>query len=115
MGKTRMPTSTVEKVRARANEKCERCGSSESLRWSLHHRIPRGMGGSKDPRLNLPSNIIFLCGSGTEGCHGWIESHREEAMTDGMLLHRNDDAAELPVKFWYATVFIDDEGGVQTC
>jgi hypothetical protein len=73
------------------------------------------MGGSRDPRLNEPSNIIYLCGSGTEGCHGWVESHRREAYADGLLLYRNFDPDESPVTLRYGEVFLDDEGGVQTC
>lgn len=113
--KLQMPQRTVNLVKARSGGRCERCGTADSYRWSFHHRIPRGMGGSRDPRLNEPSNIVLLCGSGTEGCHGWIESHRTEAYSDGLLLYRNDDATESEVTLRYGTVFLDDEGGVQTC
>lgn len=73
------------------------------------------MGGSKDPMMSSPANLLLLCGSGTEGCHGWVESHRTEAYESGLLVHRVDDPAETPVTLRYGTVFIDDEGGVQTC
>lgn len=115
MPRMRMPHETVYLVRARAQGRCERCGTADSLRWSFHHRIPRGMGGSKDPRLNLPSNILLLCGSGTEGCHGWVESHRNEAREQGLLLYRDDDASELPAELRYGSVFLDDVGGMQSC
>lgn len=39
--------------------RCYHCGASDQL--SPHHRINRGMGGSKNPQLNAPSNIIALC------------------------------------------------------
>ena len=107
--------STVEKIHERSQRRCERCGTDSSLRYSLHHRKPRGMGGSKDPAINNPSNLIFLCGSGTEGCHGWVESNRSIAYTDGLLVHRVDDPAEIPVVLRYGEVFLDEEGGVQTC
>lgn len=115
MAKLRMPQETVRQVRGRAQGRCEVCGTSDALRWSFHHRIPRGMGGSRDPRLNLPSNIILLCGSGTEGCHGWVESNRTEAYTDGLLVYRIDDPAEVPVLLRYGLVLLDDVGGVQPC
>ena len=115
MPKLKMPLETVRLVKARAQDRCERCGTSDTLRWSFHHRIPRGMGGSRDPRLNLPSNIILLCGSGTEGCHGWVESNRSEALVLGLLLYRNDDADECPVELRYGRVMLDDVGGVQPC
>ena len=115
MAKQRMPASTVNAVKARSQGRCERCGKSESLRWSLHHRKPRGMGGSRDPMINSPANVILLCGSGTEGCHGWVESNRQECYESGLLVHRNDDPSEIPVTLRYGDVYLDDVGGLQTC
>lgn len=115
MSRPRMPAATVEAVHARSQKRCERCGTHSAYRWSLHHRKPRGMGGSRDPMINSPANILFLCGSGTEGCHGWVESNRSEAFTDGLLVYRIDDPSEIPVRLRYGTVFLDDEGGAQTC
>lgn len=65
--------------------RCFRCGK-DSGRFSLHHRLPRRMGGSSDPRVAAISNLILVCGSGVELCHGWIESHRIAATTAGLLL-----------------------------
>lgn len=73
------------------------------------------MGGTKDPAINSPANLILLCGSGTEGCHGWVESNRAESYTLGLLVYRNDDPAEVQVELRYGDVFLDDEGGVQRC
>ena len=110
-----LPRRTVTVVHDRAQRRCERCGTADALRWSLHHRKPRGMGGSKDPMMSSPANILLLCGSGTEGCHGWVESHRTSAYDAGLLLHRNEDPTEFPVTLRYGTVFLDDEGGVYQC
>jgi hypothetical protein len=44
------------------------------------------MGGSAVLDLNLPSNVVTLCGTGTTGCHGWVEAHREQATEQGWLL-----------------------------
>ena len=107
--------STVRKIHERSQKRCERCGTDTSLRWSIHHRKPRGMGGSKDPAINSPANLLFLCGSGTEGCHGWVESNRALAYEDGLLVHRIDDPEEIPVVLRYGEVFLDEEGGVQRC
>jgi 5-methylcytosine-specific restriction protein A len=115
MSKLRMPQATIEKVQARSQGRCERCGTPNSLRWSFHHRIPRGMGGSKDPRLNAPSNIVLLCGSGTEGCHGYVESNRMQSLSEGLLLHRTDDPFESPILLRHGLVMLDDEGGLQSC
>ncbi len=70
----------------RDNGNCARCGITLSGFYSLHHRKPRGMGGTKDPRSDDPRNLIHLCGSGTTGCHGLIESHRAQAYETGWLL-----------------------------
>lgn len=80
---------------------CVRCGHPVSgergIGWSVQHRIPRGMGGSRDPRLNLPSNLIILCGSGTTQDHGWVESNRTAALAYGWSVSRHADPAEIPV------------------
>ena len=110
-----MPQGTVAAVHSRAQVRCERCGTRESEYWSLHHRRPRGMGGSKNPALNAPSNILLLCGSGTTGCHGWVESNRAEAYETGLLLHMWQIARETPVTLWHGTFLLDDDGGVQAC
>jgi hypothetical protein len=73
---------------------CARCGITLSGFYSLHHRKPRGMGGTKDPRSDDPRNLIHLCGSGTTGCHGYVESNRALAYTTGWLL-RSLDALDM--------------------
>ena len=80
--------------------------------WSLHHRRPRRMGGDPRPETNLPANIVSVCGSGTSGCHGWLESRRTEAMHQGLILHADDDPSEHPIATWYGVVLLDDDGGV---
>jgi hypothetical protein len=86
-------------VLQRAMYKCERCGGgATAFGFSVHHRLPRGMGGSKNSELHKPANLITLCGSGVDGCHGWVESNREQARLDGYLLFRIDSASEIPFK-----------------
>lgn len=67
--------------------------------WSIGHRIPRGMGGSRnDPRINLTSNIYTICGSGTTGCHGATEGPlRAMAYREGWLLQRSSNPLSVPV------------------
>lgn len=65
--------------------------------------------------IHSPANLLLLCGSGTEGCHGWVEVNRTVGYADGLLLHRNDDPTKVPVVLHYGTVLLDDEGGAQTC
>jgi hypothetical protein len=61
------------------------------------------MGGTIDSAINDPSNLMAICGSGTTGCHGWLESHREHAYEKGWLVHRWDESAEVPVELKQGT------------
>jgi hypothetical protein len=49
---------------------CELCGKRRSE--SCHHAVPRGKGGD-----DVWENMVALCGSGTTGCHGEVETSRE--------------------------------------
>ena len=91
-------STTRHLVVARAQGCCERCHRyAMSGAHSLHHRRPRGMGGTKTP--DTPANLVLLCGTGTTGCHGWVESHRAVAIAQGWLVPRRDprDPADVPV------------------
>lgn len=90
---------------------CERCGRAPGS--NIHHRRPRGAGGSKDPATNVPSNLLLLCGSGTTGCHGQIESHRAEAKANGWLLEQWQNPLRTPVRIHdRGLVLLDDIGGM---
>lgn len=87
-----IPTKVRELVWTRDGASCARCGISILNRpSSIHHRKPRGMGGTRDPRINDPRNLVRLCGSGVTGCHGRIESNRTAAMEKGWLIRSLDD------------------------
>ena len=85
-------------VLGRNGYKCEKCG--EDFLWgvSVHHRRPRMMGGSKNELLHQPANLIALCGSGTTGCHGWVESHRDKARELGYLIMKVESAQDIPFR-----------------
>lgn len=110
---------TVMLVLERDRWSCVRCGRSvaggqRGRDWSIQHRIPRGMGGSRDIRLNLPSNLVVLCGSGSTKCHGHVESHREIAYAEGFLLYRAQEPTEVPVAASEGWVLLDNEGARRT-
>ncbi len=73
------------------------------------------MGGSRKVHVNAAANLMLLCGSGTTGCHGWVESHRREAVTWGLLVPRPGLPSVTPV-FYRRTewVLLDDNGGVHS-
>lgn len=93
--------------------RCEICGEPlSSTAMSVHHRRPRGMGGTKRADTNYPSNLMAICGTGTSGCHGYVESHREEAYEKGWLVSQNEEPSSVALKsYLYGTVYFDDEGG----
>jgi 5-methylcytosine-specific restriction protein A len=111
----RGPTQqTRELVFERSGGKCEWCGQPPSWGVSVHHRKPRGMGGSRKVHVNAAANLLLLCGSGTTGCHGWTESNRQQAVTFGLLVPRPAFPATTP--FYYRQqrwVLLDDNGGIE--
>ena len=80
------------------------------------------MGGSKNLELHKSANLIALCGSGTTGCHGWVESNRAEARQLGYLIQKVESAELIPLNddagvwcniFNYVTkTRLDTNGGV---
>jgi len=54
------------------------------------------MGGSKNQELHKSANLIVLCGTGTSGCHGWVESNRDKARELGYLITKIESATEIP-------------------
>lgn len=62
--------------------------------WSIHHRLPQGMGGTSLPWWKDPDWLIAVCGHGTIGCHGWIESNRTAAIDLGYLLQHTIPATD---------------------
>jgi 5-methylcytosine-specific restriction protein A len=85
--KLKVSKAVAEFIIDRARGRCERCRAKRGQ--EIHHRQPRGMGGTRDPKLNMPENLVFLCGD----CHRWCESHRNEARDTGWLVPRPTDPA----------------------
>lgn len=76
-----MKPAVARAVLDRAAGHCERCGVAGPTQ--LHHRRPRGMGGTRRP--DTVHNLAALC----RGCHEEVESRRAQALADGWLLRQN--------------------------
>jgi hypothetical protein len=109
---SRFSESVRSTILHRAGLCCEKCGTSTSdwSGWSVHHRRPAGMGGDRRPEVKTAANGLLLCGSGVTGCHGWVESNRDEAYERGLLLRRHQIPVDEPVQLRRGRVLLDDEG-----
>lgn len=127
MGKRKPPerpnAETVEDVWRRDQGRCVMCGRGlvreqrgAPWGWSLHHRAPRQMGGSTLWWINLPANLVLLCGSGTTGCHGFVESHREHGEERGFLVRRGVMLPHhIPIAHHiYGVVYLNNRGTVSS-
>jgi hypothetical protein len=61
----------------------------------VHHRLPRSGGGPW-----CACNLLGACGSGTTGCHGWVEGHPALAYALGLKVRRGDDPCPTPALTW---------------
>lgn len=95
-------------IMARANAACERCGIPVNV-FQLHHRRPRGMGGSKADDTNTAANCVLLC----PACHREVESDRVDALRWGWLVRQGCDPAQVPVLRRGAWVWLDGAGNVR--
>lgn len=103
MKRTGPTPDTRQLVLDRAENLCERCGKAGE---QIHHRLPRGAGGTSDPEINSPSNLIVLCST----CHAWIESNRSASYDLGLLVRRGQNPADVPVFLFGETVLLTPEG-----
>ena len=79
-----------------AGQRCVGCGRADPL--TCQHRRARGMGGSRLLSIGHPANGVALCGSGTTGCHGWVERNPDLAALLGWRLLPGEDALIAP--YW---------------
>lgn len=108
MKKTGPSKATVKLVLERAAETCERCGRRPVEQ--IHHRKPRGAGGSSDPAINSPANLLALCSP----CHLEVEQDRAVSYEQGWLVRRDHDPALSRV--WLAGIgysFLAGDGSVE--
>jgi 5-methylcytosine-specific restriction protein A len=109
---------TRDLVKERDAFRCVVCGRPVGSDHSVHHRRNRGTGGSSNPRINLPSNLLLVCGSGTTLCHGEItnNANRAKALEAGWVVPLNAkiEPAAVPVTHaLYGRVLLADDGSVE--
>ncbi len=92
-------------VNARAEGRCERC--SRPMATTVHHRRKRSQGGPWSP-----SNCVALCGHGTAGCHGWVESNPLAAHSEGLWLRAGEPPEEISLIYRWQRVLLDNTGGI---
>lgn len=88
----------VELIVTRDRGMCAWCGGvvtgARGSGWSIHHRRPRGMGGSRKLWIGQAANGVVVHGHGTVGCHHRIEANRERATAAGFLIPMGVATAE---------------------
>lgn len=106
-------------VATRDEGRCIACGTAvvdpDTMQpyatWSIQHRTARGMGGTRNPAINAPANLLVLCGDGVSGCHGYVEHHRTWAQDHGFAVSRYQDPELIPVvHFLYGLAFLTESG-----
>jgi 5-methylcytosine-specific restriction protein A len=108
---------TTQILWARAKGCCEICGRNlANYPHSKQHRLPRKAGGTRRPEINLPSNLLLLCGTATSpgDCHDYVERvARGESYVMGWLVPEGRDPAKYPVLRRGVRVLLDDAGVVR--
>lgn len=106
MTNTGFPPAVRDIVVNRSMESCEICGAGRVA--EIHHRRPRGSGGSRDPETNRASNALGLC----RDCHRMCESYRRVAELMGWLVSQRNRPSAEPVMYRGLRSFLHDDGSV---
>lgn len=92
------------RIAGRAGWLCERCGQAGT---SVHHRKKRSQGGPWSW-----TNLVFLCGTGTTGCHGWVEHNPNEAEWEGFHVRPWQQPERVTVKYQGQWATLTEDGEV---
>ena len=110
--KTGPSKAQADIVIARAGGLCEAKFEEEcnGRAEQLHHRRPRGAGGTRRPDANSPANLLHIC----QPCHVAIESFRLVALDRGLLISQHSSEPVSCVGVWRRGVWVllTDAGGV---
>ena len=96
---------TREAVVERAKGNCEICGKAVGDP-NIHHRRPRGMGGTKRVSTGSPANALYL----HAGCHAWVEVNRSASIDMGYLIRQKQEATEVAFLHHEGWMYLTDDG-----
>ncbi|TYK45217.1 HNH endonuclease [Actinomadura decatromicini] len=107
--------TTRELVLERDDWACFCCGATIiGQQYSLQHRLARRLGGTSDPLINSPANLVTLLGSATTECHGRVEGRHSADHVAGYRLKTGQDPANTPVLHWrYGPVLLGHDGSIE--
>jgi hypothetical protein len=98
---SRIPTAVVNEVLERAQGHCEACSWPILGAYALHHRHPRGRGGSKLPWIDTAVNLMVLHGDFDNNCHNLtsysVHSRVTRSRRLGHIIPYGTDPATVPV------------------
>lgn len=91
---------TADRIVARDQGCCARCGrhvvtAVRGVDWAIHHRRPRGTGGTSVEWVDEAANGVVLCAA----CHWNVELNRTVATAQGFLVSMHGEARseEVPI------------------
>lgn len=103
-----IPAANRRAVHDRAAGHCERCAMTTTVPH-LHHRRPKGLGGSSRADRHAVSNLVQLCPT----CHQQVHANPAMSAEDGWIVPRSSglEPAEVPiVNLLGSSAWLDDTG-----
>jgi 5-methylcytosine-specific restriction protein A len=102
------PTLKVrDLVFQRDGSACVVCRDTYQLQ--VHHRRPRGAGGTQRPESNEAANLVVVCLTH----HSWLESQRELARQRGYLVPQHANPEDVPIVWCGVHVYLRADGSVE--
>lgn len=89
-------------ITERSAGRCEVCGLTK-MGMQIHHRRPRGMGGTVDGWVGDSPNGLMIC----PGCHRMVEARRQWAYEKGFLVRHGWRSPDVPVMLWSGWSLLD--------
>lgn len=106
MARGEFTEKTRNLIRKRADHRCEICGMRMAY-GPIHHRQPRGMGGTRSLEKALCSNGVYIHNT----CHLTVESDRSRAILMGWLVPMGYQPESKEIKLWDGWFLLTADGG----